>query len=99
MTYCDQERAKLYAAIYEAVDASVALERCLPAAQAHVQRALVRLRGSEDDPEAVRQLERMSVHLHQLTAASLRPQGQGRQAAVQELSLLANQWLGRLPLQ
>ncbi len=99
MTISSSERTSLYAAVYEAIDASIALQRCLPSAQAHVQRALVQLRSSRSDPEAVRQLEHMSVHLHQLTAATMRPQGAVRQAAVEKLSLLANQWMARLPMQ
>ncbi len=99
MVYCDQERTKLYAAVYEALDASIALERCLPAAQAHVQRALVHLRDSSGEADAVRQLELMSIHLHQLAAASMRPKSEARQSAVKELSQLANEWLGQLPMQ
>ena len=99
MAYQGQEQSSLYAAVYEAVEASIALQRCLPAAQASVQRALVQLRGSRSDPEAVRQLESISVHLHQLTAASLRPQEEGRRAATRQLSLLAGQWMARLPMQ
>ena len=99
MAYSKQEQSSLHAAVYQAVEASVALQRCLPAAQAHVQRALVQLRSSNEDPEAVRQLESMSVHLHQLTAASMRPKGESCQAATRELSLLAGQWMARLPMQ
>jgi len=99
MTLCGEERAKLYAAVYEAIDASVALQRSLPAAHASVQRALVQLRGVDGDPEAVRQLESMSVRLHQLTAATMRPHGTCRDTAVQELGLLADQWMARLPMQ
>jgi 3-dehydroquinate synthase class II len=99
MGSCGEERVKLYAAVYEAIDASVALQRSLPAAQASVQRALAQLRGSKSDPEAVRQLESMSVRLHQLTAATMRPQGGGRETAVRELGMLADQWMARLPMQ
>jgi hypothetical protein len=88
----------LFADVYEAVDNSIALGRCLPAAQANVQRALVHLRRSEGDPEAVRQLESMSVHLHQLTAATMRPQQTRRDAAVAQLSILAREWMARLPM-
>ena len=98
MAICMQERASLYAAVYEAIDTSIALERCLPSADANVQRALVHFRGSEGDPEAVRQLESISVHLHQLTAAAMRPQGPCRRAAVRQLGILANQWMARLPM-
>ena len=98
MTTCKEERTSLYAAVYEAIDTSIALERCLPSADAHVQRALVQLRGPEGDPEAVRQLESISVRLHQLTAASMRPQGPCRRAAVQQLTILADQWMARLPI-
>ena len=97
MAVCEQER--LYAAVYEAVDGSVALGRCLPAAEANVQRALIHLRGSRSDPEAVRQLECMSVRLHQLTAAAMRPGENGRRAAMAELRILAGQWMARLPMQ
>lgn len=96
MAYCSDQRTGLHAAVYEAVDASVALQRCLPAAVANVQRALLH---SQDDPEAVRQLESMSVHLHQLTAATMRCQQTEREAAVNELSRLAGQWMTRLPMQ
>ncbi len=99
MAISGEERAHLYAAVYEAVDASVALQRCLPAAQAKVQRALVGLRGSEADVEAVRQLESMSVLLHQLTAASLRPKEDSRRAAAEKLGVLAEAWMARLPIQ
>lgn len=99
MAQLEQEQSRLYAAVYEAVDASIARQRCLPAAEASVQRALVLLRGSKSDPEAVRQLESMSVHLHQLTASALRPREESCRDATRQLSLLAGQWLARLPMQ
>lgn len=99
MAYTKQEQSSLHAAVYQAVEASIALQRCLPAAQAHVQRALVQLRDSKADPEAVRQLESMSVHLHQLTAAAMRPKGDSCEAATRQLSFLAEQWMARLPMQ
>lgn len=99
MAYQVHGQSNLYAAVYEAVETSIALQRCLPAAEASVQRALVQLRGSRSDPEAVRQLESISVHLHQLTAAGMRPRGEGRRAATDELSRLAGQWMARLPMQ
>lgn len=99
MAHIEHEHSSLHAAVYQAVEASIALQRCLPAAQAHVQRALVQLRGSKADPEAVRQLESMSVHLHQLTAAAMRPEGDTCEAATRQLSLLAEQWMARLPMQ
>ena len=98
MAICTAERTSLYAAVYEAIDSSIALQRSLPFADASVQRALVHFRRSETDPEAVRQLESISVHLHQLTAASLRAQVATRRAAVRQLSVLANQWMVRLPM-
>ena len=88
----------LFAGVYEAIDSSIALGRCLPAADANVQRALVHLRRSEGDAEAVRQLESISVQLHQLTAATLRPQESRRNAAVVQLSVLAREWMARLPM-
>jgi hypothetical protein len=89
------EQSELYAAVYEAVQASVALECCLPAATANVQRALTRFRGGD----AVRQLETMSVLLHQLTAASLRQESDMRAVALSKLDLAAREWMHRLPLQ
>ena len=93
------ERSTLYAAVYEAVETCVALECCVPAATASVQRALSRLRGPGGDAEAVRQLESMSVLLHQLTAASMRPQRDMRAAALSQLDFAARQWMARLPIQ
>jgi hypothetical protein len=93
-----EQRASLYSDVYEAIDSSIAIGRCLPAADANVQRALVHFRGTDRDPEAVRQLENISVHLHQLTAAAMRPQGPCRNAAVQQLTMLANEWMARLPM-
>ena len=93
------QRGQLYAAVFEAIDASIAMQRCLPAAQANVQRALVQLRHTRSGPEAVRELERMSVHLHQLTAAGMRPREEGRQMAVEQLRRAASEWMARLPIQ
>ncbi len=99
MAYCSDQQTDIRAAVYEAVEASIALQRCLPAAVASVQRALAQLRGSERDPDGVRQLESMSVHLHQLTAATMRREENGRRAAVDQLGKLARQWMDRLPIQ
>ena len=92
-------RGELYAAVYRSVEASVALECCVPAAAAQVQRALVQLGGPDGDPEAVRQLETISVLLHQLTAASMRPRSDMRGVALAQLERAARQWMGRLTLQ
>jgi hypothetical protein len=99
MAYHGDRQASLHAAVYEAIDGSIAAERCLPSTVASVQRALAHLRASPADPEAVRQLESISVHLHQLTAATMRAEENGRRAAVAQLSLLAGQWMARLPMQ
>jgi len=93
-----EERRSLYASVYQAVDASIGDQKCLPASEASVQRALALLRRSGGDPEAVRQLEDISVRLHQLTAATLRPQEACRRTAVEHLSKLASQWMSRAPI-
>lgn len=98
MSGCMRERTSLCAAVYEAIDDSIARERCLPSADAKVQRALGYFRGVHPDPEAVRQLESISLHLHQLAAASMRPQGSSPRAAVRQLGILASQWMARLPM-
>ena len=96
MAHCSSRRSDLRSAVYEAIDASITLERCLPAAVASVQRALVHAEG---DVEAVRQLESMSVHLHQLTAATMRSEENCRREAIVRLSKLADQWMANLPMQ
>lgn len=93
------QRGQLYAAVFESIDASIAMQRCLPSAQANVQRALAQLRHTKSDPEALRELEQMSVHLHQLTAAGMRPRQEARHAAVEQLRRAANEWMARLPMQ
>jgi hypothetical protein len=98
MTTGVAERTSLCAAVYEAIDNSVALRRCLPSADAKVQRALAHFRADQGDPEAVRQLESMSVHLHQLAAASMRPRASCPYSTVRQLAILADQWMARLPM-
>ena len=89
----------VYAAVYEAVDASLACGMCLPATEARVQRALAQFRRSNSNPEAIRQLESMSVRLHELTAANLRPEEARRRDALAQLNRLAASWMATAPLQ
>ncbi len=89
----------VYAAVYEAVDTAVALERCSPAADASVQRALVHFRNSKADPDAIRQLEDISVHLHELAAADFRHRRGNRRETAEHLRRLGVEWMARLPMQ
>lgn len=91
--------SSVYAAVFEAIDASVAMQRCLPQAQASVQRALVQLRRTKSDADAVQELERMSVHLHQLATASMSTKDEMRNVAVEQLRRAASSWMARLPMQ
>ena len=88
----------VYAGVFEALDQVVSRQRCLPGSEARVQSALCHFRGSRSDPDAVRQLESMSVSLHELAAADFHRRDAMRREAVERLRVLADQWMARLPI-
>lgn len=90
MAYRSEVPVSVYAAVYEAIDASVALGRSLPSTEACIQGALARFRSSGADEEAVRQLESMSVGLHRLIGS--------RSDAAAQLTKLARCWMERAPM-
>ncbi len=91
MPYRQEAPVSVYAAVFEAVDASVARRRSMPWAEACVQGALAHFRRSAADPEAVRHLETISIRLHQLT-------GSRSDAAAAELKTLAHDWMANAPM-
>ncbi len=91
MPYHSEAPISIYAAVYEAVDESVARRRSMPRAEACVQGALAHFRRSASDREAIRHLETMSVRLHQLT-------GSHSDTAAAELKALAHCWMANAPM-
>jgi hypothetical protein len=89
----------LYASVYQALDASVANNRCLASSDAQIQRALTQFRLSGKDREAAEQLEAIALQLHQLSVASLNGNRDQRRAAIERLRASAQTWMQRLPMQ
>lgn len=88
----------LYARVYEALDASIAMQTCLPRSEATVQRALGQFRAEAADLEAIEQLQAISVRLQSLKIAAMSGDAPGRVTARNALSAAAGQWLERLPI-
>lgn len=89
---------EIYARVYQAIDATLAMGTGLPSTDATVQRALTQFRNGHEDPEALGHLEAMSTILHSMLVASLKGSSAERAACRQQLAALANQWIGRLPI-
>jgi hypothetical protein len=89
----------IYAAVYQALDASVASNRCLASSDAQIQRALAEFRRSGRDRAATAQLETIALHLHELAIASFTSNEAQRSAAIERLRASAQIWMQRLPMQ
>ena len=89
---------EIYARVYQAIDATLAMGTGLPSTEATVQRALIQFRNDHGDPEALEHLEAMSTLLHSMLVASLKGSAAERTHCRQQLSILANEWIGRLPI-
>jgi hypothetical protein len=93
-----QQLPQIYAKVFEALDASVALQTALPSSEASIQRALVELRRETRDPEAIEQLEAISLNLQAMRAAAMRGSADERLRTRDRLSALAAEWMQRLPM-
>ena len=92
-----QQLPQVYSKVFEAVDASVALQTALPSSEASIQSALVELRRSRD-PEAVACLESISVMLQAMLAAATKGSSEERLRTRERLEALASEWMQRLPM-
>jgi hypothetical protein len=93
-----QKLPETYSRVYAALDATVASQTCLPSSEAMIQRALAEFRTRMDDPEAVRQLSDISIELQALRVAAMKGDTCNRVIAREQLSALAERWIGRLPI-
>ncbi len=90
--------SEMYAKVYQALDASVASQSCLPSSEAIVQGALASFRSNKIDAEGRACLATMSHQLQALQIATLTGDASGRALARQQLSACADHWLQRLPI-
>lgn len=88
----------VYSEVHEALQATVATNRCLASSEAQIQRALVHFRTAANEPETTRQLERMSITLHKLWLARAPSKQAERIAALEQLRTSAECWKLRLPI-
>ena len=93
-----QQLPQVYSKVFEAVDASIALQTALPSSEASIQRALIEFRRQSRDPEAVSCLESISVMLQAMLAAASRGSAEERLRTRERLAALASEWMQRLPM-
>jgi hypothetical protein len=93
-----QKLPETYSRVYAALDATVASQTCLASSEAMIQRALTEFRTRVEDPEALQQLTDMSVELQALRVAAMRGDMSNRVLAREQLSAMAQRWIGRLPI-
>ena len=93
-----QKLPEIYSRVYQAIDSSVAVGAALASSEATVQRALQQFRNSCADPEALEQLEAISLTLHGMRLAAVMGKAEERACATEALIALAERWIGRLPI-
>lgn len=98
MTGGFKQLPQVYSKLFEAVDASIALQTALPSSEASVQRALVEFRRQSRDPEGIACLENISVMLQAMLAAASRGSAEERLRTRERLAALASEWMKRLPM-
>ncbi len=94
----DRKLSGVYAEVYQALDASVASQTCLPRSEAVIQAALATFRSAKIDAEGRDCLITMSHQLQALQIATVAGDASGRASARQQLSACAERWLQRLPM-
>ena len=93
-----QQVPQIYSTVFEALDASLAVQAALASSEASIQRALTEFRTNCGDAEALERLETISIGLQQMGVAALRGCAEERSRSRQRLATLAAEWMQRLPM-
>jgi hypothetical protein len=88
-----QQVPSIYAEVFVAVDAAIAM-RSVPAhSETTIQRAIAFFRSRNSDREALQCLQDLSVAMHRIG-----PLGDRSSSAKRQLEMLATLWISRLPI-